>query len=159
MNKGGHVVNALLLSVGLGIIIHGEATPASAETVARIGPPVVLGALLPDLDTAFGTHRKTFHNVWVLGLAVAFPFVFDNLHYVWLGVATHYVLDLCGNVKGMGLLYPLPGFYDVPVGVTVDSRWADVVTLAVTAVQLGALWLVVDLGYRGQLAGPTVPVL
>jgi hypothetical protein len=121
-------------------------------------PPIVFGALFPDIDTSCGTHRKTFHNVWVLGVAVAFPFVFGNLQYVWIGIGTHYVLDLLGNVKGMALFHPIPGFYDVPVGVNIRSRWADVVTLAVTAFELVVLAGVAVLGYRAQLARPEAPI-
>jgi hypothetical protein len=158
MNERGHVANAVLLSLGLGVILEGGVSPAALETTATVGPPVVLGALFPDVDTSFGTHRKTFHNVWVLGIAAAFPVLTGNLHYVWIGVATHYVLDLLGNVRGMGVFYPLPGFYDVPVGVTVDSAWADVVTLLVTAVELALLWAAVALGHSAQLAGPELAV-
>jgi hypothetical protein len=159
MNKRGHVVNAVLLSVGLGFILEQSISPDAFVTVIKVMPPILLGALFPDIDTTFGTHRKTFHNVWVLGLALIFPFVFDNLHYVWIGIATHYVLDLLGNVKGMGIFYPLPGFYDIPVGVNVDSRWADVVTLAVTGFELGVLGALVYLGHRAQIAGPDLPTL
>ncbi|MFB6136774.1 MAG: metal-dependent hydrolase [Halobacteriaceae archaeon] len=107
------------------------------------GVPILLGALFPDVDTVFGTHRATFHNAATLGLAVAFPLAFDNLHYVWIGVLTHYVLDLLGNVRGMAVLYPYPSFYDVPVGVPVNSHWADVVTLAVTVFEVGVLYALV----------------
>jgi len=61
-------------------------------------------------------------------------------------VLTHYVLDLGGNVRGMALLYPWPEEYDVPVGVNVDSPWADVVTLAVTGVELALVWAVLETG-------------
>jgi hypothetical protein len=158
VNERGHVENAVVLSLGVGLILEPSVSWALVEQVVAVGPPIVLGALFPDIDTSFGTHRKTFHNVWVLGLAVAFPFVFDNLHYVWIGIGTHYVLDLLGNVKGMGLFYPLPGFYDVPVGVNVGSRWADVVTLSVTAVELVLLAGVAALGYGAQIGGPELPV-
>ena len=157
MNERGHVENAVLLSIGLGFILEQSVSVAAVETIVMVGPPIVLGALFPDIDTSFGTHRKTFHNVWVLGVALAFPVVFDNLHYVWIGIATHYTLDLLGNVKGMGVFYPLPGFYDVPVGVPVDSVWADVVTLAVTALELLVLWGFVELGLRAQIASPAIP--
>ncbi len=158
MNEKGHAVNAVSLSLGVGVILEPSLSMDTLEAIVRVTPPIVLGALFPDLDTTFGTHRKTFHNVWVLAIAVAFPFVFGNLHYVWIGIATHYVLDMLGNVTGMGVIYPLPGFYDVPVGVDVDSRWADVVTLAVTAFELALLGAVVVLGHGAQLAGPDLPV-
>ena len=84
--------------------------------------------------------------------------MFGNLRFVWIGIGTHYLLDLLGNVKGMAVLYPLPGLYDVPVGVDVDSRWADVVTLAVTAFELALLGALVVLGHETHLAGPELPV-
>jgi hypothetical protein len=158
MNEKGHVLNAILSAVGVGVILEPGLSPRTAEAVAMVTPPIVLGALFPDLDTTFGTHRKTFHNVWVLAIAVAFPHVFGNLRFVWIGIGTHYVLDLLGNRKGMAVFHPLPGFYDLPVGVDVTSRWADVVTLAVTAFELTLLGTLVVLGHEAQLAGPEPPV-
>lgn len=157
MNERGHVINAVLLSVGLGFILEQSISVDALVMVLKVTPPIVLGALFPDIDTSFGTHRKTFHNIWILLLALAFPFLFGNLHYVWIGITTHYVLDLLGNVKGMGIFYPLPGFYDIPVGVNINSKWADVVTLAVTGFELVVLGGVVYLGHRAQLAGPDLP--
>lgn len=157
MNEKGHAVNAVLLSVGVGVILEPDLSLGTVSAIAMVTPPIVLGALFPDLDTTFGTHRKTFHNVWVLAVAVAFPLLFDNLRFVWIGIATHYVLDMLGNRTGMGVFYPLPGFYDVPVGVNVDSRWADVVTLAVTAVELALLGALVVFGHGTHLAGPELP--
>lgn len=156
MNERGHVTNAALLSIGLGILLEPALNVSTALSIATIGPPIVLGALLPDIDTSFGTHRKTLHNLPVLLLFVAFPLYFGNLEYVWVGVLTHYVLDLLGNVKGMAIFYPLPGFYDVPVGVPVGSRWADVVTLLVTAVELGLAAVVVRMGGSDFLGAPDV---
>lgn len=137
MRERGHVFNAVCLGVGIGVLLEPSMTAATVESVIAVGVPVVLGALLPDVDTSFGDHRVHGHNLLVLGSVLAFPVAFGNLAWVWLGVATHYVLDLLGNVRGMALLYPLSGrFYDVPVGVDVDSRWADVVTVSVTALEL-----------------------
>ncbi|MFC7044572.1 metal-dependent hydrolase [Halobacteriaceae archaeon GCM10025711] len=139
MNKRDHVLNAVLLGVGLGVLLDPTLDVGTLDAVGQVAIPVVLGALFPDLDTAFGSHRKTFHNFLVLGLFAAFPLHYANLHLVWVGILTHYVLDLLGNVRGMALLYPYPKEYDVPVGVTVDSKWATVVTLAVTAFELGTV--------------------
>jgi len=157
MNKRGHVINAVLLSLGVGYILEPRLSPALLVAIAKVSPPIVLGALFPDLDTAFGQHRKTFHNVWVLGLALAFPYFFENLQFVWIGITTHYVLDLLGNIKGMGILYPLPGFYDIPVGVNINSKWADVVTLLVTAFELVILATLAILGHQAQFATPQFP--
>lgn len=154
MNKRDHVINAVLLSLGVSVLLSRGPPVSAVWTAVMVGPPIVMGALVPDLDTAFGDHRKTFHNVWVLGIAVAFPALFGNLHYVWLGVLTHYVLDLLGNRYGMGVFYPLPGFYDIPVGVNVDSRWASVVTLLVTGVELAVVFALIEAGLATQLATP-----
>jgi hypothetical protein len=159
MNKRDHVINAALLAVGLGVALDPALDRGTVATVGAVSVPVVLGALFPDLDTAFGSHRKTFHNLLTLGVFAAFPLLFDNLHLVWVGIVTHYALDLCGNVRGMAVLYPWPEEYDVPVGVTVGSKWATAVTLAVTAAELAviAAWLHGDavlqaVGYGGLLA-------
>ena len=139
MNEKGHVINAVLLGIGVGIILDPSLTTATAQQIGTVTVPIVLGALFPDIDTTFGTHRKTFHNAFVLAVFVSFPHLTGNLHYVWIGIATHYVLDLLGNIKGMAVFYPIPGYYDIPIGVPIDSRWADFVTVAVTAFELTIL--------------------
>ncbi len=144
MNKRDHVANAVLLSVGLALLLEGTDIVPTLEAFVTIGVPILLGALFPDIDTAFGSHRKTFHNGLTLGTFAAFPVLVGNLQYVWIGVLTHYVLDLLGNVRGMALFYPWPTEYDVPVGVTVDSTWAGVVTLAVTGIELTIAWMILD---------------
>jgi membrane-bound metal-dependent hydrolase YbcI (DUF457 family) len=156
MNKGDHVINAVLLSLGIAVVLEPSLSMATLETVFRIGVPVVVGALFPDIDTAFGVHRKTFHNLPVLAAFVAFPLLYGNLFYVWIGVTTHYVLDLLGTKGGMALLYPYPETYDIPVGVTVDSKKATLVTLVVTALQVGVIAVVVDAGYPELLRAPGV---
>ncbi|AKH96857.1 hypothetical protein HLASF_0351 [Halanaeroarchaeum sulfurireducens] len=153
VNKRDHVLNAVVLAIGTGVIVAPDLDWTALGTVGMVGVPIVLGAMVPDIDTSIGSHRKTLHNLATLGVFVAFPFVFDNLHFVWIGVLTHYVLDLLGNVRGMALLYPWPEEYDVPVGVTVDSRWATVVTLAVTAVELLVVHLVVTTSHLVWLPG------
>lgn len=146
MNERGHVVNAVLLSIGLAAFLEGTFVVPTLKTFLAVGVPVTLGALFPDIDTSFGTHRKTFHNLGTLGAFVAFPLVFGNLHYVWIGVLTHYVLDLLGNIRGMAVFYPYPQEYDVPVGVNIDSPWADAVTLAVTAFELVVVFAILHTG-------------
>jgi membrane-bound metal-dependent hydrolase YbcI (DUF457 family) len=148
VNKKGHVMNAVLLGVGLGVILTVD--PATQPTsdlvvealsrVVELSVPVTLGALFPDVDTAFGKHRKTLHNLPVLGVFVAFPLVFGNLQFVWIGIATHYVLDVVGSRRGIALFYPLSKTeYGFPSGVTTSSRYADSVTVVITAVELGVL--------------------
>jgi len=151
VNKEGHVLNAVLLALGLGVVLSvsptSEPTMATAQaagaTIAELFLPVVLGALFPDVDTAFGRHRKTLHNLPVLAMFLAYPVYFGNLHYVWVGVATHYVLDVVGSKRGIALFYPLSSQeYDLPTGVATSSKWANPVTLVVSAVELAALALV-----------------
>ena len=137
MNKEGHVLNAALLGIGLGFVLEPSGTSETLRTIAAVTIPVTLGALFPDVDTAFGKHRKTLHNLPVLGLFVAFPFVFGNLSYVWIGVFTHYVLDYLGSRRGIALFYPLSKQeYGFPSGVTTSSRFANAVTIVVTVVEL-----------------------
>ncbi|SFF91738.1 LexA-binding, inner membrane-associated putative hydrolase [Halopelagius inordinatus] len=156
MNKDGHVLNAALLAVGLGVVLSVDPTAGpilddsvadtllgAGRMVVELSLPVVLGALFPDVDTAFGRHRKTLHNLPVLALFVGFPLVFGNLEYVWIGVATHYLLDMVGSKRGIALFYPFsPTEYDLPTGVATSSKWATVVTVVVTAFELVALALV-----------------
>ncbi|MFB6092050.1 MAG: metal-dependent hydrolase [Haloquadratum sp.] len=164
MNKDGHVLNGALLAVGLGIIlslnpssgplIGGESGAISlaaaatvgtraAEMIAELSVPVILGSLFPDVDTDFGRHRKTLHNLPVLFGFLAFPYVFGNLHYVWIGVATHYVLDMVGSKRGVALLYPFSSEeYDLPTGVSTSSDWANRVTVFVTVIELLVLLVV-----------------
>jgi hypothetical protein len=146
MNKEGHVINAVLLSLGLGVVLAAPtvlsvaALFAVAETVARLSVPVILGALFPDVDTAFGKHRKTLHNVFVLGIVAAYPIVFDNLQFVWIGVATHYLLDVIGSRRGIAFFYPFTSQeWGLPSGVTTSSKYANPVTVVVTLLEIAIL--------------------
>jgi len=143
MNKEGHVLNAVLLSIGLGYVFHPSGDVPTFRAIAEISVPVVLGALFPDVDTAFGKHRKTLHNLPVLAVIYAYPVFFDNLHYVWIGVATHYVLDVLGSKRGIALFYPYEKEYNLPFGVPVSSKWATGVTVAVTGVEVALVAAVV----------------
>lgn len=136
MNKKGHVLNGLLLGVGLGFVFEPGGSVETLRTVAAVTIPVVLGALFPDVDTEFGKHRKTLHNVWILGLFVTFPFYFGNLQFVWIGVLSHYVLDFLGSKRGLALFYPYSREFDFPLGVRTSSKYADLVTLAITGFEL-----------------------
>lgn len=148
MNKKGHVLNAVLLGVGLGVMLTVD--PTSQPTtdlvvdgltrVVELSVPVILGALFPDVDTAFGKHRKTLHNLPVLGIFLAFPFVFGNLQFVWIGVATHYILDVIGSRRGIAFFYPLTSQeWGLPSGVTTSSKYANPVTVAITLLELVVL--------------------
>ncbi|PSP33568.1 hypothetical protein BRC64_03365 [Halobacteriales archaeon QH_10_67_22] len=137
MNKRGHVLNAVLLAVALGFVLEPAGDLATVRTVAAVFVPLVLGALFPDVDTHFGTHRKTLHNLPVLAVVVAYPVAFDNLQWVWLGVLTHYVLDVLGTTRGVALLYPLwDEEFGAPFGVPVSSDYANVMMLSVTAFEV-----------------------
>ncbi|MFB1062328.1 metal-dependent hydrolase [Natrinema sp. H-ect4] len=137
MNKKGHVLNAVLLSIGLGYLLEPAGDMETFRTIVMIGVPVTLGALFPDVDTAFGKHRKTLHNLPILIGFVAFPFVFGNLEYVWIGVLTHYVLDIAGSKRGIALFYPLwKEEFGLPIGVAVSSKRADLMMVLVTVGEL-----------------------
>ncbi|PGF17396.1 hypothetical protein CP556_15690 [Natrinema sp. CBA1119] len=137
MNKKGHVLNAVLLSIGLGYLLEPAGDMGTFRTIVMIGVPVTLGALFPDVDTAFGKHRKTLHNLPILIGFVAFPFVFGNLEYVWIGVLTHYVLDIAGSKRGIALFYPLwKEEFGLPIGVAVSSKRADLMMVIVTVGEL-----------------------
>ncbi|WP_436907030.1 metal-dependent hydrolase [Halosimplex marinum] len=137
MDKRGHVLNAVFLAVGLGFILEPAGDVATFRTIAAVFVPLVLGALFPDVDTHFGKHRKTLHNLPVLGIVAAYPIYFANLHWVWLGVLTHYVLDALGTTRGLALFYPLwDEEFGAPIGVPVSSDYADAMMLAVTAFEL-----------------------
>jgi hypothetical protein len=143
MNKRGHVLNAILLSIGLGYLLEPVGDERTFVTIIEVGIPVVLGALFPDVDTAFGKHRKTLHNLLVLGGFIAFPYFFGNLEYVWIGILTHYVLDIAGSKRGLALFYPYTREYGLPVGVAVSSDRSELATVVVTGVELVAAALVI----------------
>ncbi|MFB6179198.1 MAG: metal-dependent hydrolase [Halorientalis sp.] len=143
MNKEGHVLNAVLLSIGLGYVLQPAGDFTTFRTIAAVIIPVTLGALFPDVDTAFGRHRKTLHNVAVLAIFLAYPLVFDNLQFVWIGVLTHYVLDLLGSKRGLALLYPYEKEYSLPIGVATSSDYANAVTLGITGFELAIAALLV----------------
>jgi len=137
MDKRGHVLNAVFLAVGLGFILEPAGDVATFRTIAAVFVPLVLGALFPDVDTHFGKHRKTLHNLPILAIVAAYPIYFGNLHWVWLGVLTHYVLDALGTTRGLALFYP---FWDeefgAPIGVPVSSDYSDAMMLVITVFEL-----------------------
>jgi membrane-bound metal-dependent hydrolase YbcI (DUF457 family) len=145
MNKEGHVLNAVLLSIGLGYVLHPSGDVETFRAIAEISVPVVLGALFPDVDTAFGKHRKTLHNLPVLAIFYVFPVYFGNLHYVWIGVATHFLLDVVGSKRGIALFYPYTKEYNLPSGVAVSSKHATAVTVAITGLEIALVAAVVHL--------------
>lgn len=146
MNKRDHVMNELLLGAGIGVLLEPGGGDGTVMAMIAVGVPVTLGALVPDIDAVMGRHRKTLHNLPVLATFALFPVFFGNLQYVWIGVLTHFFLDVAGATRGIALFYPLLGReYGLPVGVPVDSRKADVVTLIVTAAELALVAAVIAL--------------
>lgn len=144
MNKRGHVLNAVLLAIGLGYLIEPSGDVPTFRMIAEVFVPIVLGALFPDVDTAFGKHRKTLHNLPLLFLVVGYVHFFDNLQYVWVGVLTHYVLDVFGSRRGIALFYPLwDKEFGLPIGVTVSSKWADAMMYSITAFELAVAAFVI----------------
>jgi len=138
MNQKEHVLNAALLGIGLGYVLEPAGDEATFRMVLAVTVPVVLGALFPDVDAHYGRHRKALHNLPVLALFLAFPIYFGNLQWVWLGVATHYALDVLGTTRGVALFYPLYSEeFNLPVGVPVSSDRAGLVTVLVTALEIG----------------------
>jgi membrane-bound metal-dependent hydrolase YbcI (DUF457 family) len=137
MNKRGHVLNAVFLAIGLGYLVRPSGDVETFVTIAEIFVPIVLGALFPDVDTAFGKHRKTLHNLPVLAIFLAYPIYFGNLQWVWVGVLSHYILDVLGSKRGIALFYPLWGKeFGFPFGVPVRSRWSSFVMGVVTVFEL-----------------------
>ncbi|AEH38697.1 metal-dependent hydrolase [Halopiger xanaduensis] len=146
MNKKGHVLNAVLLGIGLGYLLEPAGDLTTFRTIVEIGVPVTLGAMVPDIDTAFGKHRKTLHNLPLLAGFIAFPALFGNLEYVWIGILTHYVLDVAGSKRGIALFYPVwKKEFGLPIGVAVSSKRADLMMVVVTA---GELLLAAAIVYR-----------
>jgi len=137
MNKKGHVLNAILLAIGVGYVLEPSGDVPTFVAIVEVSLPLVLGALFPDVDTAFGKHRKTLHNLPVLGIALAYPFFFGNLSFVWAGILSHYVLDMLGSKRGIALFYPFwSEEFGSPTGVTTTSKFADVVTIVVTLIEV-----------------------
>jgi hypothetical protein len=66
VNKREHILNGILLGIGLGYILEPAGDLSTFVTIVVVTPPLVLGAMFPDVDTAFGEHRKTLHNLPVL---------------------------------------------------------------------------------------------
>lgn len=143
MNEGEHVLNAALLAIGLAVIMEPTLNVQTVVTVGLLFVPIVLGSLLPDVDAHYGEHRNALHNLVVLGIIAAYPLVVNNLHWVWLGVVTHYLLDVLGTVRGIALFYPLSDReFELPVGVAAASWWAGPVTIVVTVLELGIIFAV-----------------
>lgn len=144
MNKRGHVLNAVFLAVGFGIMVPIPDAGSPVEAMFIIGVPLLLGALLPDIDTAFGTHRRTLHNLGVLIGFYLWPIVYGNLRYVWIGVLAHYVLDLVAGARGMALLYPWSREFDLPYTIPYSGWFTDISVLLITAGELVLIYAILE---------------
>lgn len=127
----------------MGVLAEPELGAETARICTAMTVPIVLGTLMPDLDTAYGRHRKTGHNLFLLGGFAVFPHFFNNLEWVWVGLLTHYILDLFGTRRGLGLFWPLiDREFSMPMGVSTQSgTMAWLVTGVITAAEIGALSL------------------
>lgn len=135
MNKNHHVGNAAFVGIALAYVASADIA-SLPWSVAAIVPPVILGALIPDLDHIVGKHRKTGHNLFLLAGLAIYPALFGNLSFVWVGVAVHFLLDLV-TARGLALFYPLSGKeWSVPPDIPVDSRAAGAVTGLLTIVEI-----------------------
>ncbi|MFW5939074.1 MAG: metal-dependent hydrolase [Halolamina sp.] len=144
MDKRGHVLNVVLLAIGVGYVLEPSVEEATFVAIAEVSMPLVLGALFPDVDTVFGDHRKTLHNLPVLGIFLGYPFFFGNLIFVWAGILSHYVLDVMGSKRGIALFYPVwRREFGSPTGVTTSSTYSELVTIVITLVEIGVFALFV----------------
>ena len=138
MNQREHILNAALLAVGVGYVLEPSGDLITFQRIAAISIPIVLGALFPDVDAHYGRHRKALHNLLVLAFFAAFPLYFGNLEWVWLGVLTHYVLDVAGSRRGIALFYPVwKREFGLPLGVPVASSHTGIVTVVITGIEVG----------------------
>ncbi|MDR9411040.1 MAG: metal-dependent hydrolase [Haloquadratum sp.] len=160
MNRGPHILNALALGTAVSVAVDPAVYGALVDALvsgASVGPPVwaamtalvgvtipvVLGAMVPDIDAAVGQHRKTLHNGFVLVGFIWFPVAFGNLQYVWVGVLAHLVLDLLGSDRGIAIAYPLlVREVRSPLRWPAQGAMALVVTAAITLVEVWVLAVV-----------------
>lgn len=155
MNKQHHILNATFVGIALAVAtVDLEPTTSTVLAIAwraaAIVPPVVLGALIPDLDHIVGTHRKTGHNLPLLGAAMLYPATFGNLSFLWVGILAHYLLDLL-TTRGLALFYPLSKReWDIPPNIPVDSRAAGAVTSMFTVIEILVVVLAAEHGVAAQ---------
>jgi membrane-bound metal-dependent hydrolase YbcI (DUF457 family) len=143
MNKREHILNGILLGIGMGYIIEPGGGIATYQAMALATPPLVMGAMFPDIDTEFGKHRKTLHNLPVLLFFYAYALQFQNLSWVWIGVFSHYVLDIAGSTRGISWFYPFYGEeFGLPIGVPTSSDYAQWITVFITVGELLILYAV-----------------
>jgi membrane-bound metal-dependent hydrolase YbcI (DUF457 family) len=144
MNTTDHLVAAVLVGIGLGVL-----TSPLMTVVAPV--LVVLGDRIPDLDQNLGTHRKTLHNVWLPTLValgavpvlVGFwepPAALSTVPWVATGYATHLLVDGLGSRRGVALLYPISDTeWQSAGGVTVNDPRATLASVTVAGMILGVV--------------------
>jgi len=101
------ILNSLLLAIGLGFVFVPQGDIETFQAIIPISVPILIGGVLPDIDVAFGKHRKTTHNIFIVGLFILYPLLFNNLQYIWIGILSHLIIDITGTVRGIALFYPL----------------------------------------------------
>ncbi len=82
MNKQDHIINGVLVGIGVGSILSPTWDTWMIHSIVAVTVPVTLGVLVSDVASDFGRHRNTLHNGVLLGSFVVFPFVFGILQYV-----------------------------------------------------------------------------
>ncbi|MFC6755888.1 MULTISPECIES: metal-dependent hydrolase [Haloarcula] len=130
MNPIDHVINGALVAGAIAFLI----SPLNLLVAVPLG---IAGALFPDLDTHVGTHRKTFHNGFLLLFFCIGAVVYPLFVYFPIGVASHYLLDALCSRRGIAFFYPVSkSEYQSKGGVTVDDDRARMVTVAMSGSEI-----------------------
>lgn len=115
--------------------------------------PLVLmafvGAAMPDLDYSFGTHRRTFHNVWAVALIAGYMYYYHFPPYATefflLGYVSHLIADMF-TVEGVAPFHPfsewkINGF--ITTGSTMENIFVVIIALVLVAIYAyvgGFIW-------------------
>ena len=104
MNRNSHLQMGFIFGV-TAIVLSG----ISFESIP-LGLMVFFGSIFPDYDVAYGTHRKTLHNLWVMAACGSYMWFYGfpavaNLFFL-LGFLSHLVAD---SVTKQGIMpfYPI----------------------------------------------------
>jgi len=160
MNKREHILNGILLGIGLGYILEPAGDLSTFVMMTKVTPPVVLGAMFPDIDTEFGKHRKTLHNLPVILFFYGYALAFGELSWVWMGILSHYVLDIAGSTRGISWFYPLwSEEFGLPAGVPTSSQWAQWITVFITVGELATVFAIVFFNLPVANLGDTTALL
>ena len=130
MNKREHLLNGAIVGGAIGALVN------PLHLLVAI-PLAAAGGLLPDADTHLGTHRKTFHNLPLLGILLLGAWFYPVFVYLPIGVCSHYMLDALCTRRGIALFYPISRQeYQSAGGVTVDDPQAGLATAGMSACQV-----------------------